>query len=136
MDPTITTCNAGRRTAAPRGGRTGGQAGRGGGRTGDQGAQGGDHISNQGINGSRNNNPADDSVHGDVRNVNTRNGRSGCSYKDFWHSRGREAAVGMSWDDFKALMKEEYCLSNEMQKLEMDFWNHAMVGAGHAVYID
>ncbi|GJU90211.1 reverse transcriptase domain-containing protein [Tanacetum coccineum] len=42
----------------------------------------------------------------------------------------------MTWEDFKALMKEEYCPSNEMQKLETEFWSHAMVGAGHAVYTD
>ncbi|GJZ02125.1 putative reverse transcriptase domain-containing protein [Tanacetum coccineum] len=40
MAPVMTTCNPGRRTTAKRGGRTGGQAGRGGGRTGDQGGRG------------------------------------------------------------------------------------------------
>ncbi|GKC07483.1 reverse transcriptase domain-containing protein [Tanacetum coccineum] len=48
------------------------------------------------------------------------------------HTRGREAAVGMSWEDFKTLTREEFCPSNEMQKLETELWNHAMVGAGHA----
>ncbi|GJZ12823.1 hypothetical protein Tco_0548053 [Tanacetum coccineum] len=32
-------------------------------------------------------------------------------------TRGREAAVGMSWEDFKTLTREEFCPSNEMQKL-------------------
>nr|GEW04655.1 hypothetical protein [Tanacetum cinerariifolium] len=32
------------------------------------------------------------------------------------HTRGREAAVGMSWEDFRTLTKEGFCLSNEMQK--------------------
>ncbi|GKD20935.1 putative reverse transcriptase domain-containing protein [Tanacetum coccineum] len=50
------------------------------------------------------------------------------------HTRGREAAIGMSWEDFKTLTREEFCLSNEMQKLEIELWNHAMVGAGHAAY--
>ncbi|GKE95382.1 hypothetical protein Tco_1580237, partial [Tanacetum coccineum] len=79
MPPTMTTRNAGRRTAAPRGGRTGGQTGDQGGRGGGRGnranggvdevpdfstviaqqlqdllptivAQVGDHIGNQGIN--------------------------------------------------------------------------------------
>ncbi|GJS59831.1 putative reverse transcriptase domain-containing protein [Tanacetum coccineum] len=214
MPPTMTTRNAGRRTAKPRGGRTGGQTGRGGGRIGDQGGRGngtnviarqlqdllptivaqvGDHISNQGINGSRNDNASDDSTHEEDMNVNVNNGRSGCSYKEFvackpkefdgkggavaytrwvekmeavqdisgcgdhqkvkysagsligkaltwWNSevqtRGQEAAVSMNWEDFKALMKEEYCPSNEMQKLETEFWGHAMVRAGHAVYTD
>ncbi|GKD24923.1 reverse transcriptase domain-containing protein, partial [Tanacetum coccineum] len=30
-------------------------------------------------------------------------------------TRGREAAVGMTWEDFKELMKEEYYPSNEIQ---------------------
>ncbi|GJY26280.1 reverse transcriptase domain-containing protein [Tanacetum coccineum] len=30
---------------------------------------------------------------------------------------GREVAVGMSWDKFKALTREKFCPSNEMQKL-------------------
>ncbi|GJW15175.1 hypothetical protein Tco_0019308 [Tanacetum coccineum] len=40
MAPTMTTCNVHRRTAALRGGRMGGQNGRGGGRTVDQGGRG------------------------------------------------------------------------------------------------
>ncbi|GJV89675.1 reverse transcriptase domain-containing protein [Tanacetum coccineum] len=52
------------------------------------------------------------------------------------HTLGREVVVGMSWDNFKVLMREEFCPSNEMQKLETELWNHAMVGAGHAAYID
>nr|GEV52526.1 reverse transcriptase domain-containing protein [Tanacetum cinerariifolium] len=39
-------------------------------------------------------------------------------------------------EDFKDLMREEFCLNNEMQKLETEFWCHAMVGAGHATYTD
>ncbi|GKA83670.1 reverse transcriptase domain-containing protein [Tanacetum coccineum] len=52
------------------------------------------------------------------------------------HTRGREATVGMSWEDFKTLTRKEFCPSNEMQKLETDLWNHAMIGAGHAAYTD
>ncbi|GKC21294.1 putative reverse transcriptase domain-containing protein [Tanacetum coccineum] len=52
------------------------------------------------------------------------------------HTRSREAAVGMSWEDFKTLTREEFCPVNEMQTLEIEFWNHAMVGAGHAAYTD
>ncbi|GKB26879.1 putative reverse transcriptase domain-containing protein [Tanacetum coccineum] len=48
----------------------------------------------------------------------------------------RETAVGMSWEDFKTLTREEFCPVNEIQKLENKFWNHAMVGPGHAVYTD
>ncbi|GKA21671.1 hypothetical protein Tco_0701660 [Tanacetum coccineum] len=36
-------------------------------------------------------------------------------------ARGREAAIGMSWTDFKALLVEEFCPSNEMEKLESKF---------------
>ncbi|GJU44246.1 putative reverse transcriptase domain-containing protein [Tanacetum coccineum] len=36
-------------------------------------------------------------------------------------ARGREAAIGMSWNDFKALLVEEFCPSNEMEKLESEF---------------
>ncbi|GJX49662.1 reverse transcriptase domain-containing protein [Tanacetum coccineum] len=52
------------------------------------------------------------------------------------HTRGREATVGMSWEDFMILTREEFCPSNEMQKLETKLWNHDMVGAGHAAYTD
>ncbi|GJV83090.1 hypothetical protein Tco_1522988 [Tanacetum coccineum] len=47
-----------------------------------------------------------------------------------------EAAMAMTWNDFKALMLEEFCPSNEMEKLENEFWNHKMVGANHAAYTD
>ncbi|GJS80572.1 hypothetical protein Tco_0730453 [Tanacetum coccineum] len=36
-------------------------------------------------------------------------------------ARGHEAAIGMSWTDFKALLVEELCPSNEMEKLESEF---------------
>ncbi|GKF45265.1 reverse transcriptase domain-containing protein [Tanacetum coccineum] len=48
----------------------------------------------------------------------------------------QEVAVSMSWNDFKFMMIEEFCPSQEMQKLEIELWNHAMVGAGHAAYTD
>nr|GEX12979.1 reverse transcriptase domain-containing protein [Tanacetum cinerariifolium] len=58
----------------------------------------------------------------------------------WWNSEvmtiGRKAAVGMTWENFKALMKREYCPSNEMQWLETEFWSHSMVGAGHSAYTD
>ncbi|GJR91906.1 reverse transcriptase domain-containing protein [Tanacetum coccineum] len=46
------------------------------------------------------------------------------------------AATAISWNYFKALMVEEFCPSNEMEKLENEFWNHKMVGANHASYTD
>ncbi|GJW00756.1 putative reverse transcriptase domain-containing protein [Tanacetum coccineum] len=51
-------------------------------------------------------------------------------------AKGREAAMAMTWNDFKALMVEEFCPSNEMEKLENEFWNHKMVRANHAAYTD
>ncbi|GJT91272.1 reverse transcriptase domain-containing protein [Tanacetum coccineum] len=51
-------------------------------------------------------------------------------------TRGRETVVGMTWEDFKVLMSKEFCPNNEIQKLEIKFWCHAMVGAGHAAYTD
>ncbi|GJW13084.1 putative reverse transcriptase domain-containing protein [Tanacetum coccineum] len=58
----------------------------------------------------------------------------------WWNSQIRtlsqEVAVSMSWNDFKFMMIEEFCPSHEMQKLETELWNHAMVGAGHAAYTE
>nr|GEV53875.1 hypothetical protein [Tanacetum cinerariifolium] len=51
-------------------------------------------------------------------------------------ARGQKAAIGMSCADFKALLVEEFCPSNEVEKLESKFWNHKMVGANHAGYTD
>ncbi|GJU83763.1 putative reverse transcriptase domain-containing protein, partial [Tanacetum coccineum] len=51
-------------------------------------------------------------------------------------ARGHEVTIGMSWNDFKAFLVEEFCLSNEMEKLENEFWNHIMVGANHVAYTD
>ncbi|GKC37321.1 hypothetical protein Tco_1049705 [Tanacetum coccineum] len=48
-------------------------------------------------------------------------------------------AIGMSERFLTHLwffLKEEFCPSNEMEKLESEFWNHKMVGANHAAYTD
>ncbi|GJS35908.1 reverse transcriptase domain-containing protein, partial [Tanacetum coccineum] len=47
-----------------------------------------------------------------------------------------EVVVSMSWNHFKFMMIEEFCPSHEMQKLETEFWNHALVRAGHTTYTD
>nr|GEY55358.1 hypothetical protein [Tanacetum cinerariifolium] len=52
------------------------------------------------------------------------------------HTRGKKAVVGMSWEEFKTLTREEFCPSNEIQKLETELWNNAMVGVVHATYTD
>ncbi|GJX28318.1 putative reverse transcriptase domain-containing protein [Tanacetum coccineum] len=58
----------------------------------------------------------------------------------WWNSQirtlSREVVVSMSWNDFKFMMIQEFCPSHEMQNLESELWNHAMVGAGHAAYTD
>ncbi|GJY22346.1 putative reverse transcriptase domain-containing protein [Tanacetum coccineum] len=48
----------------------------------------------------------------------------------------QKTVVGMAWEDFKTLRREEFCPINEMQKLETEFWNLIMVGADHATYTD
>nr|GFA24452.1 reverse transcriptase domain-containing protein [Tanacetum cinerariifolium] len=52
------------------------------------------------------------------------------------HTLSQEVSVSMSWNDFKFMMIQEFCPSHEMQKLESELWNHAMVRAGHVVYTD
>ena len=42
----------------------------------------------------------------------------------------------MTWNDFKALMREEFSPGHELEKLEMELWNHKMVGGNHAAYTD
>nr|GEZ63486.1 reverse transcriptase domain-containing protein [Tanacetum cinerariifolium] len=62
-------------------------------------------------------------IHGDVRSANVK-------------TRGLEAAVGMTWEDFKGLVRKQFCLNNELQKLETKFWCYAMVRVGHSMYTD
>ncbi|GKF42351.1 reverse transcriptase domain-containing protein, partial [Tanacetum coccineum] len=58
----------------------------------------------------------------------------------WWNSQIRtlsqEVVVSMSWNGFKFMMIQEFCPSHEMQKLESELWNHAMVEAGHVAYTD
>ncbi|GJT40567.1 reverse transcriptase domain-containing protein [Tanacetum coccineum] len=148
MPPTMTTQSVGRPAVASREGRTSVRAGRGGGRTrghfGDQGNGRDDGPGGQvGGQGS------------EIKNMELVHDMSGCRDSQrvnyiagsfvgkaltWWNSeirtRGREAAVGMSWEDFNILTREEFFPSNEMKKLETELWNHAMVGAGYAAYID
>ncbi|GJT46305.1 hypothetical protein Tco_0955020 [Tanacetum coccineum] len=41
-----------------------------------------------------------------------------------------------SFIDFKGLMRKEFYLNNELQKLESEFWCHTMVRAGHVADTD
>nr|GEV86637.1 reverse transcriptase domain-containing protein [Tanacetum cinerariifolium] len=52
------------------------------------------------------------------------------------HTQSQEVAIGMAWEDFKTLIREELYPSNGMQKLEIELQNHVMFGAGHATYTD
>ncbi|GKA07185.1 hypothetical protein Tco_0686409 [Tanacetum coccineum] len=72
-----------------------------------------------------------------VNNVNGGNGNygnNGCSYKTFTTCNPKEfdGKGGVS----EALLIEELYLSNEIEKLENEFWNHTMVGANHVAYTD
>ncbi|GJX65985.1 putative reverse transcriptase domain-containing protein [Tanacetum coccineum] len=39
------------------------------------------------------------------------------------------SAIAQPWEDFKKLLMKEYCPDDEIQKLELEFWNHKMVGS-------
>ncbi|GKA51980.1 reverse transcriptase domain-containing protein [Tanacetum coccineum] len=109
-------------------------------------------------------NNANNANNGNNGGGNGNDGNNGCSFKTFqscnpkeydgkggaialtrWiekmenvidNTRGRVAIMAISWNDFKALMVEELCPSNEMERLENEFWNHKMGGANHAAYTD
>ncbi|XP_024958893.1 uncharacterized protein LOC112499851 [Cynara cardunculus var. scolymus] len=49
-------------------------------------------------------------------------------------ARGREVANQLPWKEFKKLLKAEYCPRSELQKLEMELWNHKMKGDDIAAY--
>nr|GFC75673.1 reverse transcriptase domain-containing protein [Tanacetum cinerariifolium] len=95
-----------------------------------------------------------------VRNVLVNGKRVGCSYKEFlacnpkdYDGKGGVVVLtrwiekieyvhdmkGCSIDQkvkYTAGSFVEFCPSHEMQKLESELWNHAMVGAGRAAYTD
>ncbi|GJT12712.1 putative reverse transcriptase domain-containing protein [Tanacetum coccineum] len=75
-----------------------------------------------------------DNIQGDVRNVIVSNDRRGCTYKEFLACNHKE--YDGKGEDFQTLIREEFYPSNEMQKLETELWNHAIVGASYAVYTD
>ncbi|GJR53900.1 putative reverse transcriptase domain-containing protein [Tanacetum coccineum] len=56
-------------------------------------------------------------------------GRSLTWWNTLVQTRGRTAAIAQPWEDFKKLLMEEYCPGEEVQKLELEFWNHKMVGS-------
>nr|GEU44989.1 putative reverse transcriptase domain-containing protein [Tanacetum cinerariifolium] len=99
----------------------------------------------EGVNGNEN-----------VRNVLVNGNWVGCSYKEFLACKPKEydgkggAVVLTRWIekmenvqdmsgcsiDQKVKYTAKFCPIHEMQKLETELWNHAIVGAGHVVYTD
>ncbi|KAI3819829.1 hypothetical protein L1987_13681 [Smallanthus sonchifolius] len=47
---------------------------------------------------------------------------------------GLAMANGLPWEEFKSMMKEEYCPHDEIQKLEGEFWNLKMEGSEIELY--
>ncbi|GJW58587.1 putative reverse transcriptase domain-containing protein [Tanacetum coccineum] len=115
---------------------------------GGQGSQGSD----QGNGRNQKGDAINDNIQGDVRNVIENDNHRGCTYKEFLACNPKEddgkggAKVYTRWikkiesvQDMSGvgiIRREEFCPVNEMQKLETEFWNHAMVGAGYAAYTD
>nr|GEU67352.1 putative reverse transcriptase domain-containing protein [Tanacetum cinerariifolium] len=105
-----------------------------------------------GYNNTKTENNEEGRKKGNSRDGNDNNNGNRCSYKEFlackpkefdgkggaiaytqWvekmeSARGRITIVGMAYDDFKTLLKDEYYPYNKMQKLENEFWNHTMMG--------
>ncbi|GJR55669.1 putative reverse transcriptase domain-containing protein [Tanacetum coccineum] len=105
-------------TAASRGGETGRRAGSGGGRTRCRSSDQGDGRIDDGSR-CRDSQKVKYTARSFVGKALTwRNSQI--------HTRGREATIGMSWEDFKILTRDKFFPSNEMQKLETKLWNHAM----------
>ncbi|GJS06720.1 putative reverse transcriptase domain-containing protein [Tanacetum coccineum] len=92
---------------------------------------------------------AKEMAEGNVRTMN--NGRGGCSYKEFMACNPKDYDGKGGAIVYTRLIKKmesvqdmsgcgenqkEFCPNNEMQKLETEFWYHAMVGAGNAAYTD
>ncbi|KAI3814209.1 hypothetical protein L1987_18957 [Smallanthus sonchifolius] len=49
-------------------------------------------------------------------------------------TRGVDVAMALPWDEVKRLMTKEFCLRNEMKKLEAEFWDLAQDSVENRVY--
>ncbi|GKE20949.1 hypothetical protein Tco_1432461 [Tanacetum coccineum] len=154
MVSTMTTRNVGRRIAATRGGETSEQDGREGKRSGDQ-AGSGDNVINDNNQGNvrtvNMNNGQSSCLYKEFMACNPKdyNGNGGAivytrciekmeSVQDMSRC-GENQKVKYTADsfiDFNTLTRDEFCPNNKMQKLETEFWFHAMVGASHPAYTD
>ncbi|GJS69510.1 putative reverse transcriptase domain-containing protein [Tanacetum coccineum] len=128
--------SAGQPVAESRGGGTGERVGRGGRGRGPRGDNDErvDELNGQGNDQGLGANRNVEGVNGNVEGVN------GGKALTWWNSQIRtlnqEVAVSMSGNDFKFMIIEEFYPIQEMQKLETELWNHAIVGACHAAYTD
>ncbi|GKA64911.1 putative reverse transcriptase domain-containing protein [Tanacetum coccineum] len=117
-------------------------------------------VSNRGNVGNQNANVVNENIQKNVRNVIVNGNRVGYSYKEFlacnpkeydgnggvvvltrWIEK-MESVHDMSGSRIDQKVKyttgsfAEFCPSHEMQKLESELWNHAMVRVGYAAYTD
>ncbi|GJR83060.1 putative reverse transcriptase domain-containing protein [Tanacetum coccineum] len=116
-------------------------------------AQVGDQGRGQGNSRNQNGDAVNDNIWGDVSRGCTYKELLACNPKEYDGKRGdivytrwiekMESVQDMSGCRDSQKVKytagsfvEEFCPSNEMQKLETELWNHVMVGAGHAAYTD
>ncbi|GJT13089.1 putative reverse transcriptase domain-containing protein [Tanacetum coccineum] len=44
-------------------------------------------------------------------------------------TKGWETSIAQPWKNVKKILMEEYCLDDEIHKLESEFWDHKMVGS-------
>ncbi|GKA44588.1 putative reverse transcriptase domain-containing protein [Tanacetum coccineum] len=117
-------------------------------------------VGNQENVGNQNGNVVNENVQENVRNALVNRNQVGCSNKEFLACNPKEYdgkggdVVLTRWIEKMESMHDmsgcsidqkvkyttgsfvEFCLSHEMQKLESELWNHAMVGAGYATYTD
>ncbi|GJR20610.1 putative reverse transcriptase domain-containing protein [Tanacetum coccineum] len=117
-------------------------------------------VGNQGNVRNQNGNVVNENVQENIGNVLVNGNQVGCSYKEFLACNPKEydgklgVVVLTRWIEKMEYVQDmsgcsidqkvkyivgsfvEFCHSHEMQKLETELWNHAMVGAGHAAYTD
>ncbi|GKA65027.1 hypothetical protein Tco_0764734, partial [Tanacetum coccineum] len=118
-------------------------------------------VSNRGNVGNQNDNMVNENVQENVRNVIVNGNRVCCSYKEFlacnpkdYDGKGGVVVLTRWIEEMESVHDMSGCsidqkvkytagsfvgkalMCHEMQKLESELWNHAMVGAGHAAYTD
>ncbi|GJY91021.1 hypothetical protein Tco_0506217 [Tanacetum coccineum] len=111
-------------------------------------------VSNRGNVRNQNGNVVNENVQENVRNVMVNGNWVGCLYKEFLACNLKEydgkggVVVLTRWIKKMENVQDMSGCSNdqkvkytaghfhEMQKMESELWNHAMVGAGHAAYTD